>query len=436
MRVVLTLLITFIGIAASFRDAFFGLLTYTFWSYTYPEKVTWGLLPMGKLSFVTGLVVVIATITQKKRLFSKNTKIVPLAIFWFFCLMGMSTAGFTEISAWQFQFFTRVIIISFIITVLVDDIKKFKYYLWAMAIFIGLVAAQSGFRGMLAGQSGGASEGFGGVIDDRNFMAVLLCSVIPIVFYFGNAQSDKRLRLLLRFTLFGDLLALILTYARAGFLGIAAIGFFVFLKIKRKFLSGVIAVFALIILFNFIIPKEYVERIHTMKKVDIEEEDVDMSAVGRLIAWRSAVEMIKANPLMGVGFYNSDEVMENYPDPSTGIALKGRAIHNTILQVGAELGLVALCVYIWIFFVSYRTLGRVRKKVVEYSLSSELEDFASLLQVAFVGFFASAFFVNAAFIDISWHLVALTIALEEITKKEMSAKEKVLEGVADAAKMA
>lgn len=423
MRVLLTLLITFVGIAASFRNAFYGLLTYAFWSYTWPEKITWGLLPMGKLSFITGLILVITTIAQKKRLFSNNTKLIPVALFWLLCLLGVFTAGATEISTWQFQYFTRVITITFIMTLLIDDLKKFKYYLWSMAIFIGLIAGLSGFRGTLSGQIGSASFGFEGVIGDRNFMAVLLCAVIPIVFYLGNAESDKRLKILLRFTLIGDILALILTYARAGFLGMVTICFFIFIKAKRKLLIGLAILSTVFILFKFVVPIQYVERILTINKMDIENENVDGSVAGRLIAWRSAIEMIKANPLLGVGFYNSSEVIEQYPDPKTGTTLKDRAIHNTLLQVGAELGLLALLIYILIFFVSYRTLGKVKRRVAKYSLSHEIEHFASLLQIAFVGFFSSAFFVNAAFLDISWHLVGLTIVLEQITSIEMEEKD-------------
>ncbi|MDD5173490.1 MAG: O-antigen ligase family protein [Candidatus Omnitrophota bacterium] len=419
MRVIVTLIITFVGILASFFNAIYGLIAYAFWSYTHPENVTWGLLPMGRLSYAVGLTLVITTVLQKKKLFSGNPKVVFIIMFWILCLIGVVTAGSTELSSWQFQYFTRVIMITLIMTVLIDDIKKFKYYIWAMVIFIGLVAAQSGIRGTLIGEVGGAESGFAGVLGERNFTAVFLCSIIPIVFYSGNAEKSKKLKLLLRGILLGDILALILTYSRAGFLGMAATGLFAFIKAKRKILTGMTSFVILFILINFFIPHEYIDRLHTMKKVDIKQEDVDMSAAARLIAWRSAIEMIKDRPLTGVGFYNAEAAIGDYQDPETGISLAGLAIHNTLLQVGAELGLPALILYIFLFFIIYRTLGRIRRKVRLNKLNEEMSKYALMLQISFVGFFVSAFFVNAAFIDISWHLAGLTIALEQIVNKEL-----------------
>ena len=72
LRVIATLIISFGGMIASFVSAFYGLLTYAFWSYTSPEIATWGTLPIGKLSYFVGLVLVGTTFMQYKRLFSNN----------------------------------------------------------------------------------------------------------------------------------------------------------------------------------------------------------------------------------------------------------------------------------------------------------------------------------------------------------------------------
>lgn len=418
LRALVTLIISAIGIIGTFFSAFIGLITYAFWSYTYPERITWGLLPVGRLSYVVGACLVISTFIQNGFLVSRNWKNIFIILFLIICWASvLSVTGNTD-APFQFQYFTRVILITLLIPVLIDSKEKIKYYIWAIALFIGFIAAQSGIRGTLAGQVGGAASGLGGPIDDRNFYAVILCVVIPITFYFGNIENNKWLKLLLRLILMGSILALILTYARAGFLGLTAVILSMFMKTRRKFLAGLFGALLLIIFVIYFLPSEYKERVTTMRKVDITKEDVDMSAVSRLIAWRSALEMIKEHPLTGVGFDNSDVVIEKYPDPKTGIALQGRAIHNTILQIGAEIGLPALFIYMLLFFSSYRSLNKIKNMVRSNDLSEEFLDYASMFQVAFVGFFVSAFFVNAAFLDVPWHLIGLATALEQITKKE------------------
>ena len=419
IRVLVTLLISAIGIAGTFINAFIGLLTYAFWSYLHPEKITWGLLPVTRVSYIVGLCLVVSTFIQKKALFARNWKNILIILFWILCWISLFLTPENEYARSQFQYFFRIILITLIMPVLIDDKEKLRYYLWAITIFIGLVAAQSGFIGTLKGEVGGAAAGLRGPIADRNFYAVMLCIVIPIVFYLGNIERDKRLKILLRFIFIGCILALILTYARAGFLGLIAVCFFMYLRTRRKLLWGIIGFFMLVIFVTYFLPTEYKERIYTMRQYDIAQEDVDMSAAGRLIAWRSAIEMIKKHPITGVGFYNSEPEIENYPDPVTGIKLENRAIHNTILQIAAEIGLPAFLIYFIIFSASYKNLGNIKNKVKNAKLDAIYDDYSSMLQVAFVGFFVTGFFVNAAFIDISWHLVGLTIALEQIVRKEI-----------------
>jgi putative inorganic carbon (HCO3(-)) transporter len=424
MRVLITLLITFIGGYLSFYNAFYGLLAYSFWSYAYPDKLTWGRLPLKGLGFIIGLVLVVTTIMQRNKVCSDNRKIAAILIFLALCLCAVFTSG-QDLARYQFQYFSKVILVTLIITLLVDDLERFYNYVWGMAIFIGFIAATSGFKGMISGQIGGAAKGLSGVFNDRNFMAVFLCAVIPIVFYLVNIEKKKRLKLFLIFVLVGDVLALILTYSRAGFLGLSAVVVFAFMKSRNKFVIAVSFTIALYFAINFVVPQAYVDRMQTMKKIDSKQEDADNSAIGRLIAWRAALNMMEAKPLTGVGFYNSQECTKDYAaaDPAIKKFPVGIAVHNSLLQVGSEVGVPAFILYISIFFVNYRTLGKVSRKVKLFNLSADIDKYASMLQMAFVGFFVSGFFVNAAFLDISWSLVGLSIALEQIANREIEEKE-------------
>lgn len=419
-RVILTLIISFAGGITAFFNAFYGLITYAFWSYTYPETATWGLLPIKGLSYIIGVIVIATTILQKKKLFSNNPKNFLIMFFWFLCLLSVYTSGPTELAEWQFKFFTRVILITLIMTVLIDSPQRLRNYLWIIAVFVGMIAAQSGVRGTLAGQVGGASKGFEGLVGERNQMAVILCVTIPIVFYMSVTEKRRWLKFLLQITVFGDILALVLTYSRGGFLGFLALGFFALIKAKRKILAFIVASFFAFVLINYFIPQSYLERVTSLTRKDIEEQD--KSIEGRLVAWRSAIEMIEDKPFTGVGFYNAESMMERYPDPKTGFAIPGKAIHNSILKVGAEAGLPALLLYVGIFFIIYRTLSNIKKKIEINALGGELRGYASMLQIAFIGFFVSAFFIDAAFLDMPWHLAGLTIALEQITNNTLLQK--------------
>ena len=420
LRVLATLLVTFFAVIGSFFDAFYGLIGYVFWSYTYPELSTWGLIPLRGLSFLMGFVLVLTTLLQKKRLWLHSPINTAIMFFGFLCFVSIAASGFSATSVWQFQFFLRVIIITLIITLLVDDLRRFRYYLFAIVIFIGLVSAQSAIKGTLAGQIGGVGKGFEGVLNDRNSTAVILCAIIPIVFYTALTEKRAWLRFSCFFIFFCNILAVILTYARAGFIGLASVGAFIILKAKNKLGMIILMASLIFILLNYFIPQPYIDRISGIKEGATEgAEGQDLSLISRLEAWRIAIEMIKDKPFVGVGFYRSGEVSDQYPDPEGGWRYSNLAIHNTFLKVAAETGLPALALYLYIFCSAYRTLTKIKARVRRAGMDKTIIGYATMLQVAFVGFFSSGFFVNASFLDISWHLVALSIALENIANKEM-----------------
>lgn len=426
LRVLATLVITFVGIRLSFINAFYGLITYAFWSYTYPERATWGFLPLSSLSYFTGLTVVATTIMQKRKLFNNNPANTAILVFWFLCLVSIIASGATDESLYQFKYFTRVILITLIITLLVDDLKRFKIYLWAIVICVGAVAARSGIIGILTGFIGGAKSGYAGVLEDRNFTAVILCAMVPIIFYMAQTQRKKWVKLFLFGIFIGDIFAIQITYARAGFIGLVAIGAFIIMKSKHKVLAGLLTVL-LVFIGMKVVPEEYISRILTIQKFDASKKDVDLSAAGRVLFWKAAIEMIKDLPMTGVGFYNSKAAIGGYADrvaTNTGIDITGKSIHNTFLQVASDNGLPAVFLYIGMFFTAYLRLTRIKKKIAWGIIENkEVGGYASMLQAAFVGFFSCAFFVSAAYMDISWHLMGLTLALESIANKEIPIKQ-------------
>jgi O-antigen ligase len=236
-----------------------------------------------------------------------------------------------------------------------------------------------------------------------------------------QAEKHKWLKPLLAFIFYGDILALVLTYSRGGFLGGITVGLYMLMIAKRKILACFFGFVLLASVVNYFIPQPYWERMETLKKPE-GEEAYEGSAQARIMVWRSAIEMMKDYPLTGVGFYNSERKIGEYPDPVTGISQPGRAIHNSILKLGSELGFPALFLFIWIFGGSFITLMKIKRNVKRYEIDPSYSYYASMFQAALVGYYSAGLFVNAPFIDISWHLVGLSIALEQIVQREITWK--------------
>ncbi len=79
------------------------------------------------------------------------------------------------------------------------------------------------------------------------------------------------------------------------------------------------------------------------------------AARSRIPLMQVASNIIKANPLLGVGINNYTEVMEDYDTTDIGVtSLTTYQVHNIFLQIAADMGIIALVIFIWLIFMVYK----------------------------------------------------------------------------------
>jgi len=88
------------------------------------------------------------------------------------------------------------------------------------------------------------------------------------------------------------------------------------------------------------------------------------SAFGRLLLWKVSLNMIEENPLVGVGFNKFDVAYNNYQadyfakgngsNTEKLLADNVRHAHNEYLQLGAEIGLIGLLIFLGIIFSAFK----------------------------------------------------------------------------------
>jgi O-antigen ligase len=83
---------------------------------------------------------------------------------------------------------------------------------------------------------------------------------------------------------------------------------------------------------------------------------VDLSAQGRIDAWRSGMRMIQARPFGGVGI---GAFVVGYDAYAPGDAGPARTGHNSFMMIAAELGVPALALFILALVASFFALGRI-----------------------------------------------------------------------------
>ncbi|MDD3498409.1 MAG: O-antigen ligase family protein [Candidatus Moranbacteria bacterium] len=182
--------------------------------------------------------------------------------------------------------------------------------------------------------------------DPHMFSFYLGMSAFPVLaLYFANAKHRHIYLILFFVILFADLL----TFSRGGYLGMSA-GLIVFIAIisaKGVFLKKIIAnkyllssIFSAVFIF-LAIPNPIAERLYS--SFDLSEG----SNSQRLTIWKNSWDMIKKNPLTGVGLGNYSLELKPSADYREPIYS-----HNAYMDIAAETGLVNASVFLLILFLS------------------------------------------------------------------------------------
>jgi O-antigen ligase len=267
-----------------------------------------------------------------------------------------------------------------------------------------------------------------GPIGDPNFFAQIMVVLIPIALERYLHEKKTVLRLIALWTMGVSVLTVLFTYSRGGFLAMV-IGVLILFSVYPPKRIQVPFVFFLIVIFVSYLPANYVDRLSTLSEIfkptgtsRLEERSLQGRLSENLAAW----EMIKSNPVFGVGL-NSYKYLFPLYSKKQGLALVAteREAHNMFLEVAAETGVVGFSVFAFLLFFCYRTLINART----IFLRSGLGDYAGMT----VGFLAglSSYLVAGIFIHnafpryfylllgmaLSFRLVALNSA-EEVYRGE------------------
>lgn len=79
------------------------------------------------------------------------------------------------------------------------------------------------------------------------------------------------------------------------------------------------------------------------------------AAQSRIPQMQVALNIIKANPFLGVGINNYTEVMQDYDTSDIKLtSITRHQVHNIFLQIAAEMGIMGLVIFIWLILMVYK----------------------------------------------------------------------------------
>jgi O-antigen ligase len=138
---------------------------------------------------------------------------------------------------------------------------------------------------------------------------------------------------------------------------------------------------------------------------------------GRLQIWQRGVGYMLSHPVFGVGA-NNFSTAEGTLSPLAqrqqfGFGVKWNAPHNSFVQVGAELGIPGLLLFLALLASAFAALRQLNKRAVATKARGHPQ-LAQPLTASLLGFVVGAFFLTLAYSEMLYTLLALVVALQKL----------------------
>jgi len=240
-----------------------------------------------------------------------------------------------------------------------------------------------------------------GLFENSNDLAMHLVTMAPIAFTLAFAKRGLIAKIIFLSSTALMVAAIVVTFSRGGFLGLLAVAFVLVRKMGRNnrvtATAGLVLAIALFIAFA---PGDYAGRVSTI--FDSGADLTGSSSQRNQVLQRSVIVALRY-PLTGVG-------LDNFHHRS----FQELGTHNAYTQVGSELGLAAMVVYMMFLLAPLKRLRDIERESQGNPDDRRFYYLAIGLQGSLIGFMVSSFFGAVAYQWYVYYLVGYAVCFHRI----------------------
>lgn len=329
-------------------------------------------------------------------------------VVWF--TLASAFAPFPDI-AWDYwDRFVRTLAVVFLALFMMKSKSRIHAVILGIVLSLGYYGAKGGVFTILTAGSARVLGPIGTELGDNNQLAAAMVMSIPMVNYL---QMQSKFRLVRIGFMVGMALMIIMVFgsnSRGGMVALSASLLVLLLRSRRRLSYAIVA--ALVLLPTLaMMPQSFWDRMHTLNNVE-----ADGSFMGRVMAWRVALDVAIDYFPFGAGFYTPQlPVIFNHYFPGETI----HAAHSIYFQVLGEHGFIGLAIYLTILIAAWRNTQRVRRLTRNRPELLWAYDLASMLQVSMVGFCVGGAALSMAYFDGFFLLLAMSSCLREWVRRQV-----------------
>ena len=340
-------------------------------------------------------------------------------------IFGLSLGGSVR---FVLDVYSRNLIFFFLMVIAIRHIHDLALLMWSFVASVGvLVVLAQTVLDLEYTREGLGRLGGGQGMFDANDLGMILVMALPLalLFFFNGKPLTRMLSLV---TMIGIPVTIALTGSRGAMIGLAVIGLTMLVTLRRISVvkrAGILA--AVVAGLFFAAPDGYWKQMGTLFNL---KDDYNYSVdYGRKGIAKRGIGYMLGRPLFGVGVANFPRA-EGTISPiaktrqDEGLSVEWIAPHNTYVQVGAEMGVPALTIWLALLFGGTVGLWRLRRRLPaswqhESAERKFLSDACLFLPLSFLGFAVTSLFLSHAYTIVAYIIFAYLGGLHLLVHNEL-----------------
>jgi O-antigen ligase len=351
-----------------------------------------------------------------------------IVFFGLACASGVFGLSLGGSASFILNVYGRNLIFFFLLVIAIRNVHDLGLLMWSFVASVGVLAvlAQTVLDLEYTPTGLGRLEGGQGHFDANDIGLILVMALPLALLFFFNGKPLTRILSL--GALIGIPVTIALTGSRGAMIGLAVVGIAMLITLRRisvvKRVSILVAVVASLF---FAAPDGYWRQMGTLLNL---KEDYNYSLdYGRKGVAKRGFGYMLGRPLFGVGVANFSRA-EGTISPiasarlSEGLSVEWIAPHNTYVNVGAEMGIPALIIWLSLLVGGTVGLWRLRRRLPaswEYESAERkfLSDACLFLPISFLGFAVSSAFLSHAYTIVPYVIFAYLGSLHLLVHNEL-----------------
>ena len=418
MRDVLLLALTaFISVLALKRPLV-GILSFVSLSILGLHSLTWGMAHTFPHSQAVGLATIIGFLlsSEPKRFPSGREARLAMALWALFAVSTFFALEPTQ--AWdKLIFVSKLFVGMFLCAAIVNTPERLHWLVRTIALSLGFHAVKLGLFVLATGfqqKAWGPDETY---LAQENAIGIAFAANVPLLMYLFRVERARWLRWTV--VAMGALSypAVVGTFSRGAWLSLAAVSGLLLLRSRRSVLA--ISLVAVLAIVSFGSLDQLASDRVTARWGDLKNWEEDSSAESRFWNWEFCRRVGLARPFGGgFDFYSVEAYLRYYPEFVQRWPGKVWVCHSVWFELLAEHGVLGLVLGGGLLASCVLTLRRLGREARKQGVQTRAAELAPLLIVSFFGFLTGGTFLDVAYHELLYQLLAMVIIAGTVWRHE------------------